>query len=137
MTLAKKVSVGLSLEETPGKALNVVKRSMPMREFLTYNDSNKPLEDTDLHKISKVRSMNIIKKDEQLKGDEDENSSDCTKQPLNSQNGTGLSTDTNEVESEREIYNNGRFCYDSMIATSLSRDSKNSLAAIMGHRMNF
>ncbi|KAG6751738.1 hypothetical protein POTOM_043942 [Populus tomentosa] len=153
-----RVSVGLSLEETPGKALNVVKRSMPMREFLTYNDSNKPLEDTDLHKISKVRSMNIIKKDEQLKGDEDENSSDCTKQPLNSQNGTGLSTDTNEVESEREvgclsplklyvcvcvcvlfflIYNNGRFCYDSMIATSLSRDSKNSLAAIMGHRMNF
>ncbi|KAL3573650.1 hypothetical protein D5086_024263 [Populus alba] len=92
------VSVGLSLEETPGKALNVVKR-----EFLTYNDSNKPLEDTDLHKISKVRSMNIIKQDEQLKGDEDENSSDCTKQPLNSQNGTGLSTDTNEVESEREV----------------------------------
>ena len=48
--------------------------------------------------------MNIIKQDEQLKGDEDENSSDCTKQPvLNSQNGTGLSTDTNEVEGEREV----------------------------------
>ncbi|KAL9379154.1 hypothetical protein Peur_027636 [Populus x canadensis] len=57
-------------------------------EFLAYNDSNKPLADTDLDKISEARSMNIIKQDEQLKRDEDENSSDCTKQPVNSQNGT-------------------------------------------------
>ena len=75
--------------------------SFPFREFLAYNDSNKPLADTDLDKISEARSMNIIKQDEQLKGDEDENSSDCTKQPVNSQN--GLSTDTNEVEGEREV----------------------------------
>jgi hypothetical protein len=61
------------------------------------------LADTDLDKISEAKSMNIIKQDEQLKGDEDENSSNCTKQPVNSQNGTGLSTDTNEVEGEREV----------------------------------
>jgi hypothetical protein len=61
------------------------------------------LADTDLDKISEARSMNIIKQDEQLKGDEDENSSDCIKQPVNSQNGTGLSTGTNEVEGEREV----------------------------------
>ncbi|CAK7340930.1 unnamed protein product [Dovyalis caffra] len=72
-------------------------------ELLTYNDSNKPLAETDLDKISKVRSMNIIKQEEQCKGDEDKISSDCTKRSVSSYNGIGLPADTNGLEGEREV----------------------------------
>ncbi|KAJ6353906.1 hypothetical protein OIU76_002846 [Salix suchowensis] len=71
-------------------------------ELLAYNDSNKPLAETDLDKISKTRSTNIIKQEEQGQGDEDKDFSDCKKQPVSSQNSIGLSTDTNE-DSEREV----------------------------------
>ncbi|KAJ6397715.1 hypothetical protein OIU77_018680 [Salix suchowensis] len=71
-------------------------------ELLAYNDSNKPLAETDLDKISKTRSTNIIKQEEQGQGDEDKDLSDCKKQPVSSQNSIGLSTDTNE-DSEREV----------------------------------
>lgn len=71
-------------------------------ELLTYNDSNKPLAETDLDKISKTGSTNIIKQEEQGKGDEDNDLSDCTKLPVCSRNSIALSSDTNE-ESEREV----------------------------------
>ncbi|KAJ6737416.1 TRNA PSEUDOURIDINE SYNTHASE D [Salix viminalis] len=71
-------------------------------ELLAYNDSNKPLAETDLDKISKTRSANIIKQEEQGQGDEDKDLSDCKKQPVSSRNSIGLSTDTNE-DSEREV----------------------------------
>ncbi|KAJ6775270.1 TRNA PSEUDOURIDINE SYNTHASE D [Salix purpurea] len=71
-------------------------------ELLAYNDSNKPLAETDLDKISKTRSTNIIKQEEQGQGDEDKDLSDCKKQPVSSRNSIGLSTDTNE-DSEREV----------------------------------
>lgn len=70
-------------------------------ELLAYNDSNKPLAETDLDNISKTGSTNIIKQEEQGKG-EDNDLSDCTKLPVSSQNSTALSTDTNEG-SEREV----------------------------------
>lgn len=70
-------------------------------ELLAYNDSNKPLAETDLDNISKTGSTNIIKQEEQGKG-EDNDLSDCTKLPVSSRNSTALSTDTNEG-SEREV----------------------------------
>ncbi|KAG6773358.1 hypothetical protein POTOM_020629 [Populus tomentosa] len=70
-------------------------------ELLAYNDSNKPLAETDLDNISKTGSTNIIKQEEQGKG-EDTDLSDCTKLPVSSRNSTALSTDTNEG-SEREV----------------------------------
>ncbi|KAL3591363.1 hypothetical protein D5086_010003 [Populus alba] len=70
-------------------------------ELLAYNDSNKPLAETDLDNISKTGSTNIIKQEEQGKG-EDNDLSDCTKLPVISRNSIALSTDTNEG-SEREV----------------------------------
>lgn len=70
-------------------------------ELLAYNDSSKPLAETDLDNISKTGSTNIIKQEEQGKG-EDNDLSDCTKLPVSSRNSTALSTDTNEG-SEREV----------------------------------
>jgi tRNA pseudouridine13 synthase len=60
------------------------------------------LAETDLDKISKTGSTNIIKQEEQGKGDEDNDLSDCTKLPVCSRNSIALSSDTNE-ESEREV----------------------------------
>lgn len=70
-------------------------------ELLAYNDSSKPLAETDLDNISKTGSTNIIKQEEQGKG-EDNDLSDCTKLPVISRNSIALSTDTNEG-SEREV----------------------------------
>ena len=58
--------------------------------------------ETDLDKISKTRSTNIIKQEEQGQGDEDNDLSDCKKLSVSSRNSIGLSTDTNEG-SEKEV----------------------------------
>lgn len=75
--------------------------SFHSRELLAYDDSNKPLAETDLDNISKTGSTNIIKQEEQGKG-EDNDLSDCTKLPVSSRNSIALSTDTNEG-SDREV----------------------------------
>ncbi|KAJ6413824.1 hypothetical protein OIU84_006599 [Salix udensis] len=110
--LAKKDAINLTESDHSVKEFSITSMTGSYRrvfqkpldfewELLAYNDSNKPLAETDLDKISKTRSTNIIKQEEQGQGDEDKDLSDCKKQPESSRNSIGLSTDTNE-DSERE-----------------------------------
>uniref|UniRef100_A0A6M2E9X8 TRUD domain-containing protein n=1 Tax=Populus davidiana TaxID=266767 RepID=A0A6M2E9X8_9ROSI len=110
--LAKKDAINLtesvhsvkefSITSMTGSYRRVFQRPLDFEwELLAYNDSNKPLAETDLDNISKTGSTNIIKQEEQGKG-EDNDLSDCTKVPVSSRNSTALSTDTNEG-SEREV----------------------------------
>ncbi|KAF9681701.1 hypothetical protein SADUNF_Sadunf05G0030000 [Salix dunnii] len=111
--LAKKDAINLtesihsvkefSITSMTGSYRRVFQKPMDFEwELLAYNDSNKPLAETDLDKISKTRSTNIIKQEEQGQGDEDNDLSDCKKLSVSSQNSIGQSTDTNE-DSEREV----------------------------------
>ncbi|XP_050225541.1 multisubstrate pseudouridine synthase 7 [Mercurialis annua] len=106
--LAKKDSINLaesvhsvkefSITSMTGSYRRVFQKPMDFEwEIMSYTDSNTPLAETDLEKIAKANSVELIK-EEKTKINEEITPIDCTKQPMSSENNLCRSAEHDEGE---------------------------------------